>query len=41
MRALADDFDSVFGRSFGRAYEAALADIAAQDSERQDAGTDP
>jgi type VI secretion system FHA domain protein len=33
MRALADDFDSVFGRSFARAYEAALADIAAQDTE--------
>jgi predicted component of type VI protein secretion system len=36
MRALADDFDSVFGRSFGRAYETALADIAAEDTE-----TDP
>jgi type VI secretion system protein ImpI/type VI secretion system protein len=34
MRALADDFDSVFGRSFARAYEAALADIAAQDTEQ-------
>lgn len=33
MRALADDFDSVFGKSFVRAYEAALADIAAQDAE--------
>jgi type VI secretion system FHA domain protein len=34
MRALADDFDSVFGRAFARAYEAALSDIAAQDSEQ-------
>ncbi|HEY3846028.1 MAG TPA: type VI secretion system-associated FHA domain protein TagH [Acetobacteraceae bacterium] len=33
MRMLSDDFDSVFGRSFGRAYEAALADIAAEDTE--------
>ena len=33
MRMLSDDFDSVFGRSFGRAYEAALADITAQDTE--------
>jgi type VI secretion system protein ImpI/type VI secretion system protein len=33
MRALANDFDSVFGRSFGRAYEAALAELAAQDVE--------
>ncbi len=33
MGALADDFDSVFGRSFGRAYDVALADIAAQDTE--------
>jgi type VI secretion system FHA domain protein len=31
MRALADDFDSVFGKTFVRAYEAALAGIAAQD----------
>lgn len=36
MQALTDDFDSVFGRSFGRAYEVALADLAAQDAE-----TDP
>jgi type VI secretion system FHA domain protein len=36
MRALGDDFDSVFGRSFGRAYEAALVELAAQDEE-----TDP
>jgi type VI secretion system FHA domain protein len=34
MRALADDFDSVFGKSFARAYESALADIAAQDTEQ-------
>ncbi len=33
MRALSDDFDSVFGKSFVRAYEAALASIAAQDAE--------
>ena len=32
MRALADDFDSVFGKSFARAYEAALASLAAQDT---------
>lgn len=33
MAALSDDFDGVFGRSFVRAYEAALADVAAQDPE--------
>ena len=32
-RALADEFDSVFGKSFVRAYEAALASISAQDLE--------
>jgi type VI secretion system FHA domain protein len=32
VRALDDDFSSAFGRSFVRAYEAALADIAAQDA---------
>jgi type VI secretion system protein ImpI/type VI secretion system protein len=31
-RALADDFDSVFGKSFARAYEVALRDISAKDS---------
>jgi len=31
-RALADDFDSVFGKAFARAYEAALRDISAKDS---------
>jgi type VI secretion system FHA domain protein len=31
-RALADDFDSVFGKSFARAYEIALRDISAKDS---------
>jgi type VI secretion system protein ImpI/type VI secretion system protein len=36
MRMLSDDFDSVFGRSFGRAYEAALADIAAHDAEAEE-----
>jgi len=30
-RALADDFDSVFGKSFARAYEVALRDISAKD----------
>jgi predicted component of type VI protein secretion system len=30
-RALADDFDSVFGKSFARAYETALRDISAKD----------
>jgi type VI secretion system protein ImpI/type VI secretion system protein len=32
LRALDDDFNSAFGKSFVRAYEAALADIAAQDA---------
>lgn len=32
-QALSDDFDSVFGKSFMRAYEAALASIAAQETE--------
>jgi type VI secretion system protein ImpI len=31
-RALADDFDSVFGKSFARAYELALRDISARDT---------
>jgi type VI secretion system FHA domain protein len=31
-RALDDEFDSAFGKSFGRAYEAALADITGQDA---------
>ncbi|HYP62945.1 MAG TPA: type VI secretion system-associated FHA domain protein TagH, partial [Acidocella sp.] len=30
-RALADDFDRVFGKSFARAYEIALRDISARD----------
>jgi type VI secretion system protein ImpI/type VI secretion system protein len=30
-QALTDDFDSVFGKSFARAYEQALAEIAAKD----------
>ena len=29
-RALADDFDSVFGKSFARAYEQAMAELAGQ-----------
>jgi type VI secretion system FHA domain protein len=32
-QALADDFDSVFGKAFARAYERALADVAAGDSD--------
>jgi type VI secretion system protein ImpI/type VI secretion system protein len=35
MRALADDFDSVFGRAFARAYEAALTAISAQGAEHE------
>jgi type VI secretion system FHA domain protein len=31
MQALTDDFDSVFGRAFVRAYERAMAELAAQD----------
>ena len=30
-QALLDDFDSVFGKAFARAYERAVADIAAQE----------
>jgi type VI secretion system FHA domain protein len=30
VRALADDFDSIFGKAFARAYEHALADISAR-----------
>ncbi len=30
VRALADDFDSVFGKAFARAYERALADASAR-----------
>jgi type VI secretion system FHA domain protein len=33
LRALSDEFDSVFGRSFARAYEAALSSISAQERE--------
>ena len=29
VQALADDFDSVFGKAFARAYEQAMDDIAA------------
>jgi type VI secretion system FHA domain protein len=32
-RALADDFDSVFGKAFARAYETALRDISAKDTQ--------
>jgi predicted component of type VI protein secretion system len=31
IRALADDFDSVFGKAFARAYETALRDISARE----------
>ncbi len=34
VAALSDNFDSVFGKAFARAYEAALAEVASQ--ERQD-----
>jgi type VI secretion system protein ImpI/type VI secretion system protein len=30
--ALADDFDSVFGRAFARAYEAALRDAESREA---------
>ncbi len=33
-RGLSDDFDSVFGKGFARAYEKALAEIAGRDRER-------
>jgi type VI secretion system FHA domain protein len=33
VQALADDFDSVFGRAFARAYESALHEIAAKEPE--------
>ncbi len=33
VQALADDFDSVFGRAFARAYESALDEIAAKEPE--------
>jgi len=33
LQALADDFDSVFGKSFARAYERAMAEIALQDAD--------
>jgi type VI secretion system protein ImpI/type VI secretion system protein len=32
--ALMDDFDSVFGKAFARAYEGALAQISAKEAER-------
>ncbi len=31
LQALADDFDSVFGKAFARAYERSLQDVAAKD----------
>src|SRR5262249_33846164 len=33
VQALADDFESVFGRAFARAYESALDEIAAKEPE--------
>jgi type VI secretion system FHA domain protein len=33
VQALADDFDSVFGRAFARAYERSLDEIAAKEPE--------
>jgi type VI secretion system FHA domain protein len=33
VQALADDFDSVFGKAFARAYERAIAEIAAKDAQ--------
>ncbi len=36
-QALGDDFDTVFGRSFARAYEAALDTIAAREADEEDA----
>jgi type VI secretion system protein ImpI len=33
-QALADDFDSVFGKAFARAYERALADASAKDTDQ-------
>jgi predicted component of type VI protein secretion system len=34
VQALADDFDSVFGKAFARAYEQALREASASDDER-------
>jgi type VI secretion system FHA domain protein len=33
-QALTDDFDSIFGKTFARAYERALADASAKDADR-------
>ena len=32
-QALVDDFDSVFGKAFARAYERAIAEISAKDAD--------
>ena len=32
-QALVDDFDSVFGKAFARAYERAVAEISAKDAD--------
>ena len=34
LRALADDFDSAFGKAFARAYEEALREVAARPEDR-------
>ena len=34
VQALADDFDSVFGKAFARAYERALDEIAAREHDQ-------
>jgi type VI secretion system protein ImpI/type VI secretion system protein len=39
LRAFADDFDSVFGRAFARAYEQVQTEIAAQDGQDQGKST--
>ena len=33
-RALSDDFDSVFGKAFARAYEQALHEVTSREEER-------
>jgi predicted component of type VI protein secretion system len=38
-QALSDDFDSVFGKAFARAYEEAIEKLEADDSFNADRGT--
>jgi len=33
VRALSDDFDSVFGKAFARAYELSLQEVSAKEQE--------